>query len=74
MLIQAVDVRRVQQGDAGIEDGPEHRKIFTVEVSVHGEFLGSGVGPSKQEAERNAARAALAELQAAKPEDASEVQ
>jgi ribonuclease-3 len=57
------------------EDGPEHRKIFTVEVSVHGELLGSGVGPSKQEAERNAARAALVDLQAPKTDDdASEAQ
>jgi ribonuclease-3 len=45
------------------EEGPEHRKVFTVEVSVHGQPLGSGIGPSKQEAERNAARAALVDLQ-----------
>lgn len=47
------------------EEGPEHRKIFTVEVSVHGQALGSGTGLSKQEAERAAAREALAELQSA---------
>jgi ribonuclease-3 len=42
------------------EEGPEHRKVFTVEVSVHGNVLGSGTGLSKQEAEREAARQALA--------------
>jgi ribonuclease-3 len=46
------------------EEGPEHKKVFTVEASVHGQALGRGVGPSKQEAERNAARAALLELTA----------
>lgn len=46
------------------EEGPEHRKTFTVEVGVQGNRLGSGVGHSKQEAERAAARAALAELEA----------
>lgn len=42
------------------EEGPEHRKVFTVEVQAQGEVLGSGVGHSKQEAEREAAKAALA--------------
>jgi len=41
------------------EEGPEHRKVFTVEVSVHGQVLASGVGLSKQEAERQAAGRAL---------------
>jgi ribonuclease-3 len=45
------------------EEGPEHRKVFTVEVSVHGEVLGSGTGLSKQEAEREAARRALGRLE-----------
>ncbi len=47
------------------EEGPEHRKIFTVEVSVQGEALASGTGNSKQEAERQAARHALVDLEAA---------
>jgi ribonuclease III len=42
-----------------LEEGPEHRKTFTVEVSIHGEVLASGVGQSKQQAERAAARQAL---------------
>jgi ribonuclease-3 len=48
-----------------LEEGPEHRKVFTVEVSVHGEALARGSGHSKQEAERGAARAALVALEAA---------
>ena len=46
------------------EDGPEHRKTFTVDVSVQGSILASGTGPSKQEAERAAAREALHDLEA----------
>ena len=49
------------------EEGPEHRKIFTVEVAVHGDVLGSGIGLSKQEAEREAARQALARFEAETP-------
>lgn len=45
------------------EEGPEHRKVFTVEVQVHGEALASGSGHSKQEAEREAARHALEALE-----------
>ena len=44
------------------EEGPEHRKVFTVEVSAHGEVLGEGAGLSKQEAEREAAKRALESL------------
>jgi ribonuclease-3 len=43
-------------------EGPEHRKLFTVEVAVSGEVLATGTGPSKQEAEREAARRALERL------------
>jgi ribonuclease-3 len=44
------------------EEGPEHKKLFTVQVSVQGNPLGTGTGPSKQEAEREAARQALTDL------------
>jgi ribonuclease-3 len=47
------------------EEGPEHAKLFTVEVSSHGEVLGSGKGKSKQDAERQAAAQALKSLLAA---------
>jgi ribonuclease-3 len=45
------------------EEGPEHRKTFTVEVSVMGEPLATGTGFNKQEAERQAAREALITLE-----------
>ena len=53
------------------EEGPEHRKTFTVEVSVHGNVLGSGTGLSKQEAEREAARQALAAFEAEQEQNAT---
>jgi ribonuclease-3 len=42
--------------------GPDHRKLFEIEVIVAGERLASATGPSKKEAEQDAARAALARL------------
>jgi ribonuclease-3 len=39
--------------------GPDHAKVFTVEVYVHGEKYGRGVGNSKQSAAKIAARSAL---------------
>ncbi len=62
---------RVQEGGAVLpvyrvvaEEGPEHDKLFTFEVSVHGEVLGRGEGRTKKEAQQGAAAAALAELEA----------
>jgi ribonuclease-3 len=42
--------------------GPDHRKLFQVEVVVNGEALAEATGPSKKEAEQDAARAALDKL------------
>ena len=42
--------------------GPEHDKIFTVEVSVNGKCLGTGKGHNKKLAEQNAAQNALTNL------------
>jgi len=42
--------------------GPHHDMLFTVEVNVNGEVLGSGSGRSKKIAETEAARAALERL------------
>ena len=42
--------------------GPDHRKVFQVEVVVNGEPLAESTGPSKKEAEQDAARAALDKL------------
>jgi len=42
--------------------GPDHRKLFQVEVSVRGDVLAEATGASKKEAEQEAARLALAKL------------
>jgi ribonuclease-3 len=39
--------------------GPDHAKIFTVEVQVDGKIYGQGAGSSKQTAAQMAAHAAL---------------
>ena len=44
------------------QSGPDHDKTFLVEVIVGGEAYGSGTGPSKQVASRNAARDAIERL------------
>ena len=44
------------------ESGPDHRKLFTVEVMVGGETLGSATGKAKKAAEQHAARQALDKL------------
>jgi ribonuclease-3 len=44
------------------ETGPDHRKIFSVDVVVGGEVLGSASGRAKKEAEQEAARLALVRL------------
>ncbi len=41
------------------ETGPDHEKMFEVEVSVKEEIMGRGVGRSKKEAEQSAAKQAL---------------
>ena len=41
------------------EEGPDHEKLFTVEVMVKGKSLGRGTGRNKKEAEQQAAREAL---------------
>ena len=41
------------------EQGPDHAKVFTMEVRVNGKRLGQGTGRSKKEAEQAAAKAAL---------------
>jgi ribonuclease-3 len=41
------------------EEGPDHARIFTIQVLMNETVLGEGVGHSKQEAEKNAAKDAL---------------
>ncbi len=48
------------------ESGPEHQKIFEVEVWHSGQKLSSSEGRSKKEAEQGAARLALETLEASK--------
>lgn len=45
------------------ETGPDHKKQFTVELSIKGEVHGRGIGKSKKDAEQKAAKEALASLQ-----------
>lgn len=42
------------------EEGPDHEKIFTLGAYVNGTLMGEGIGPSKQYAQQQAARNALA--------------
>jgi ribonuclease-3 len=44
------------------ETGPDHQKVFGVDVCVSGTVLGSASGRSKKEAEQEAARQALVKL------------
>ncbi len=44
------------------EEGPDHEKVFTVEVLLNRKALGEGRGDSKKRAQQEAARAALVEL------------
>lgn len=44
------------------EEGPDHNKIFYMEVRVGNKVIGSGYGRSKKEAEQSSARRALYEM------------
>jgi ribonuclease-3 len=60
-LLQAQDQPLPEYRLAGTV-GPDHRKSFQVQVVVGGVPLAEGTGPSKKEAEQEAARAALEKL------------
>jgi ribonuclease III len=49
------------------QEGPDHRKIFHVDVVVAGETLASATGKAKKEAEQEGARRALEKLRTQKP-------
>ena len=49
------------------QSGPDHKKVFTVDVSVRGKKLGEGHGSNKKRAEQSAARDALESLQVMQP-------
>jgi ribonuclease-3 len=44
------------------EEGPDHDKVFCMQIDVGGEFLGEGQGRSKKEAQQAAAQQALENL------------
>lgn len=44
------------------QSGPDHDKVFDVEVSLNGETVGSGSGSSKKRAEQMAAKSAMEKL------------
>lgn len=44
------------------EEGPDHNKIFTMQIIIKGEVYGQGRGKSKQEAEQNAAAQAIQKI------------
>ncbi|KAA3661440.1 MAG: ribonuclease III [Calditrichaeota bacterium] len=44
------------------ENGPDHKKIFTVEVFIQHKIVGIGKGKSKKHAEQNAAKDAIEKL------------
>lgn len=48
------------------QKGPDHNKLFVVQVKVVDKVMGSGEGKSKKEAEQNAAEIALRKLQGKK--------
>jgi ribonuclease-3 len=56
--LQAQHRSRAEYGVTS-EDGPDHQKLFTVEVVVGGEPLARGIGLTKKAAEQAAARQAL---------------
>ena len=45
------------------EEGPDHEKIFTLGAYVGDKLMGKGIGPSKQYAQQQAAKAAIAAYQ-----------
>jgi len=58
MLFHAPPVYRVVS-----ETGPDHEKYFITEITLGGKILGTGEGRSKKQAEQQAAKKALHELQ-----------
>ncbi len=44
------------------EEGPQHNRLFTVQVEINGESYGTGKGRNKKSAEQNAAHAAMTKI------------
>jgi ribonuclease-3 len=56
--------REIPQYRLVSSEGPDHAKLFTVEVAVGAQVMGQGQGRNKKQAELNAARQALETLAA----------
>jgi len=50
------------------ESGPDHQKVFQIEVWIDGEYMATGEGSTKKEAEQRAARSAMELLERAEAE------
>ena len=64
MLQELVQQKKNQQLSYQLvgESGPDHDKVFEVEVSLNGTVVGKGSGSSKKRAEQDAARVAIETL------------
>jgi ribonuclease III len=60
-LVQSRDLA-LPEYQVAAESGPDHRKVFHVEVRVKGELMGSARGASKKAAEQEAAHRAIEKL------------
>ncbi|MBI4764233.1 MAG: hypothetical protein HY787_06485 [Deltaproteobacteria bacterium] len=49
------------------EEGPDHKKIFFVEVNIQGKVISVGKGKTKKEAQQKAAEKALLQLEKVPP-------
>jgi len=65
-LQEQLQARQLGRADYVVasEEGPDHQKLFTVEVMIDGEVAASGAGLTKKAAEQAAARHALDRLRA----------
>ena len=55
---EGVSASDIQYVDAG-QSGPDHDKVFTVQLMINGQLEAEGEGKSKKQAQQEAARAAL---------------
>lgn len=64
MLQELVQQKKNQQLTYRLtgESGPDHDKVFTVELLLNDQIVGNGIGSSKKRAEQDAARAAMERL------------
>ena len=64
MLQELVQQKKNQQLTYRLvgESGPDHDKIFTVELLLNEQLVGNGIGSSKKRAEQDAARMAMEQL------------